>query len=273
MIEKFIKPKFKKIVSEKLNNRTYTKRFQLEKLDRGFANTIGTSLRRVLLSSIPGAAVFAVEIKGVSHEFSAIDHVREDVVGVILNIKNLILSIEEKAIEEDDVFELKLKSKSGVVKAKDIQTPSEIKIVNGDLELANTTKDNALDMTLYVAYSKGFKSFEENRALVKDKLGEKRGIITIDSNFSPVEKVNLKVEEVNPGESRVFERLIMDVTTKGNVEVEKVMAFAGKVLETIFATFGELEVVDIDKNFTDVHVFSGLVPRSRLYKLFFAFPQ
>ncbi len=250
-MEKFLKAKLNKITSKELNHDEFTKRFHFEKLEKGFGQTIGVSLRRTLLSSVPGASIFAVEIDGTMHEFSAIKDVKEDAVELILNIKGINLEINEEAIDEDDIFKLKLVSKSGVVHAKDIETPAEIKISNPNHVIAHTSKDKALEMTFYVAYSKGHKTFEENRLLVKEKLGEKRGIIAIDSNYSPVESVNYIVEEVNPGETRVFERLVLDVKTKGNMDPEKAVAYAGGILRSYYSTFENIVELDIDKKFQE----------------------
>lgn len=250
-MERFLETSVIKIVtneSEKNKNRAD---FYVEKLDRGFGNTLGVSLRRTLISSIPGAAPFAVEIKGVSHEFQAIENTREDMVEIILNLKELVISVDKNIIDFDEIYKLKLESKGGKVTAGDFIVPSGLSIVNTNLVIANTSKDKAIDMTLYVMYSKGYKTFHENRVVVKEKLGEKRSLISIDSNFSPIKKVNYKVEEVNPGESRVFERLVLDVETNGSITPERAVAFAGGILRNHYSPFEEIEEVNIDKHFEE----------------------
>jgi DNA-directed RNA polymerase subunit alpha len=250
-MERFLETSFTKIVSNKSEETPNKDIFHVEKLERGFGQTLGVSLRRTLISSIPGAAPFAVEVKGVNHEFQPITSAEEDMVELILNIKELIISVDENIIEQDEVYQLKLTSKKGVVKAGDIVVPAGISIINTDLVLANTSKDKAIEMVLYVMYSKGYKTFQENRALTKEQLGDKRSVISIDSNFSPVKQINFKVEEVNPGESRVFERLVLEVETKGNIEPQRAVAFAGAILRTHYSVFENMEEVNIDAFFEE----------------------
>lgn len=244
-MEKFLKPKFKKITSQKissLNEQLYT----IEKLERGFGNTIGNSLRRVLLSSIPGLAMFAIKINGVSHEFQGIKGVEEDMVEFILNIKEILFEVDENQINIEEVIELGLISKKGEVKAGDIKLPAGVKIVNPDYVIANTNADGLLKVSFYCIYSKGYKTFDENKEVMTKMVGDVNDLIAIDSNFSPIEKVNIKVIEVNPGESRVFERLELYVTTKGNIKADKAIAIAAKIIRNYFLTFEELEEVDLD---------------------------
>jgi DNA-directed RNA polymerase subunit alpha len=248
-MDRFLKPTFNKIVTKDVDANTTT--FTLEKLERGFGNTLGNAMRRTIISSVPGVSMFAVEIKGVAHEYQAIKNCEEDAVELILNLKELVLEVDNVDLDKDEVFELKLVSKSGVVTAGDIETPTGISVVNKDLVLATTSKDKALDMTIYVAYSRGFMTFEETRAMVEDLLENKRGIIPTDANFSPIKRVNVEVSEVNPGEAKVYERLTIEVETKGNIEADKAVAYAASVLENYFAAFKELNVMNADEDFTE----------------------
>ncbi len=243
-MERFLEPVFKKIITEENKDNDNKKTFIVEKLERGFGQTMGTALRRTLLSSIPSVAPFAIELKGVSHEFQAIKDTEEDAVGLILNLKKLVLKCDTSIINPDEVVELNLVSKSGVVKAKDIELPAGIEVVNKTLVIANTSKDKAINLKIYVAFSKGYKTFEENRLFAEEKLGTIKNIITMDSNYSPIELVNYSIEEVNPGESKVYERLILNVQTKGNMEPELAVATAGAILKNHYAAFEELSVLD-----------------------------
>ena len=250
-MEKFLIPAFKKIVTKESKETPNAQLFHVEKLDRGFAQTLGTSLRRTILAGVPGMSAFAIQIKGVQHEFQAVDNVMQDAAELVLNIKKLVLSAEESIISPDEVYELKLVSKSGTVKASDITAPAGIEVVNKNHVIAETTKDGAIDMKIYVMFSKGFRTFEDNKELVKDTIGDKKGIIAIDSNFSPVNRVNFKTEEVNPGESRVFERLILEVETNGSMSPEKAVSYAAAILRSHYAPFEEMETVDMEALFME----------------------
>ncbi len=251
-MEKFIKPKFSKVKLNSENDSNNYGEFTLEKLEKGLGQTIGNSMRRTILSLIPGAAIFAVEIKGVTHEFQSIPNSKEDAVEFILNLKELIVEVDENLIDFDEIYEFKLNSKKGEVLASDIQVPEAFKIVNKDLLLATTNEDGAYDATFYVAYSRGFKTFEENRIFANEVLGEKQGIVPIDSNYSPVNKVNYVVEIVNPGESKEYERLVLRVETKGNAVPEKVVAQAGSILEQYYVSFKEMfEIIPVDEQFVE----------------------
>jgi DNA-directed RNA polymerase subunit alpha len=248
-MDKFLKPTFNKINTKDVAENVTT--FTLEKLERGFGNTIGNSLRRAIISSVPGASMFAVEIKGVAHEYQAIPSCEQDAVELILNLKELVLEADETVIDQDGVLELKLQSKKGTVTAGDIETPAGITVVNKDLFLAETSKDKALDMTIYVTYSVGFKTFNETRAMVEELIGAKRGIIPTDANFSPIKRVNMTISEVNPGEANVYERLTIEVETKGNIEAEKAVAYAASVLKNYFIAFEDLHEINADADFVE----------------------
>ncbi len=244
-MEKFLKPVFSEIISEDLQPNH--SKFTIEKLERGFGNTMGTAMRRTILSSIPSAAPFAIELKGASHEFQGIPNIAEDVAEIILNLKELVIYADPTLIENDKIYEAKLVSGEGVVKAGEFELPSGLEIVNKDLVIANTTKNKALDLKIYIRYSKGFRTFEENRSIVSDELGLNKQIIPMDSNFSPVVTVNFSVEEVNPGESYVYERLVLEVVTKGNMSAQEVVVMAGAILRNHYASFEEVVEIDLTK--------------------------
>lgn len=242
-MERFLKPVFSQIISEDLQSNQ--SKFTIEKLERGFGNTLGTAMRRTILSSIPSSAPFAIELKGASHEFQGISNVAEDVAEIILNLKELVLKTDIDLIEPDTIYTAKLVSGEGVVKAGEFEMPVGLEVINKDLVIANTTKDKALDLKIYIKFSKGFKTFEENRTIIIDELGANKQIIPMDSNFSPVETVNFNVEEVNPGESYVYERLVLDVITKGNMDAKEVVVMAGAILRNHYAAFEEVVTIDL----------------------------
>ncbi|BDV03569.1 MAG: DNA-directed RNA polymerase subunit alpha [Candidatus Hepatoplasma scabrum] len=251
-MEKFLKPIFKKIIkNEEQKNNPNIAVFTLEKLERGFGNTIGVALRRTILSSIPGAAPFAINLEGVNHEFQAFSDTYEDVVEIVLNLKNLIIEVDQDLIDIDEIYKFNINQREKIITAADIEVPAGFKITNKDLVIANMIPKAKMSMTIYVAYSKGFKTFEENRLFIKEKLGGISNIIAIDSNFSPIERVNIRISDVNPGESRVFERLTLEVETKGNILPEKVVAAAGSILENYFKSFAELHEIDLTKSFIE----------------------
>ncbi len=244
-MEKFLKPVFSEIITEELNENQ--SKFTIEKLERGFGNTIGTAMRRTILSSIPSAAPFAIELKGASHEFQGVANIAEDVAEIILNLKELVIYADPTLINNDEIYVGKLVSGEGVVKAGEFELPTGLEVVNKNLVIANTTKDKALDLKIYIRYSKGFKTFEDNRSIIADELGLNKQIIPMDSNFSPVVTVNFSVEEVNPGESYVYERLVLDVITKGNMDAKEVVVMAGAILRNHYAAFEEVVTIDLTK--------------------------
>lgn len=244
-MDRFLKPVFTEIITDENVGNPNQGKFTIGKLERGFGNTLGTAMRRTLLSSIPSAAPFALELKGASHEFQAIANAQEDVAELILNLKELVFSADINIIEPDEIIEIKLVSEEGVVKAKDFELPAGLEIVNKNLVIANTTKDKAIDLKLYIVYSKGFKTFEDNRALIASKLEGAKNIIPMDSNFSPIAVVNFNVEEVNPGESYVYEKLVLEVETKGNMKPQDAVAMAGAVLKNHYMAFEELTTLDL----------------------------
>lgn len=251
-MEKFLKPKFSKIIKTESEENPNLAKFTFDKLSKGFGQTIGTSLRRTILSTMPGAAPFAIEAKGVSHEFQAIDNLKEDAVELILNIKELIIEVNEELIDLDEIYEFKLiSSGEGAVLAGDIKIPEGFKIINTDLVIANALKNKALELIIHVTYSRGYKTFEENKVFVKNNLDSKIGIIAMDSLYSNVKSVNFKIEEVNPGETNVFERLILEVETKGTSFPEKIVAQAASVLENYFKAFSELFEINLDEQFIE----------------------
>jgi DNA-directed RNA polymerase subunit alpha len=197
--------------------------FVVEPLDRGFGNTFGNSLRRVLLSSLDGAAVSLVNIEGVAHEFSTISGVKEDVTDIVLNLKKVVCVLHG---EEADEIEVTLKkSGPGDVTAGDIETPTELEIINPDQHIASLGKKAKLEVTLTVRKGRGFASAETNKAA-----GAPIGVIPIDSNFSPVDRVSYSVDRARVGQRTDFDKLTMEISTNGSVSPGDALRGAARIL-------------------------------------------
>jgi DNA-directed RNA polymerase subunit alpha len=209
----------------------YRSRFVLEPLEPGFGYTIGNSLRRTLLSSIPGAAVTSIKIQGVSHEFSTIAGVVEDVTEIILNIKALVLSSDE---DEPVAMYLK-KAGAGPVTAADIMPPAGVTIYNPDLHLATLNDEGALDIEFVVERGRGYVSAVQNKGQEVEV-----GRIAVDSIYSPVLKVTYKVEATRVEQRTDFDRLIIDVETKPSMLPRDAVASAGRTLVELFSLAREL---------------------------------
>ncbi len=229
--ETLIKPKTMEIEEETLSP-TYG-RFHVEPLERGFGITIGNSLRRILLSSLQGAAITAVRMKGVLHEFSTIHGVREDVTDIILNIKELLVKLHSDGPET-----LHLKAnKPGLVRARDIQTGSNVEILNPDHVIATLSEDGELNMELTVKRGRGYIPAERNR-----EEGQPIGTIPIDALFSPIRKVNYTVTHSRVGQITDYDRLTMEIWTNGNVAPADALGYAAKILKeqlSVFINFDE----------------------------------
>ena len=210
----------------------YRSRFIIEPLEPGFGYTLGNSMRRTLLSSIPGAAVTSIKIEGNQHEFSTLEGVVEDVTEIILNLKGLVLSSEE---DEPVVMYLR-KAGAGEV-AADIQPPAGVEVHNPELHIATLSEDGKLEMELVVERGRGYVS----SVLNKDPDAE-IGRIPVDSIYSPVLKVSYKVEATRVAQRTDFDRLIIDVETKPSMAPRDAVASAGRTLVELFGLARELNV-------------------------------
>ena len=213
-------------------------KFTIDPLEPGFGMTIGHSLRRVLLSSIRGSAVFAVQIDGVTHEFSNIPGIVEDMVQVILNIKEL--KIEQFV---DEIIELELIGEGPcVIKAGDISTFEKAEVVNPDLVLATLQKDATVSMTMYSRFNKGYITSEENQ---QEELPV--GTIYLDSNHSPVTRINYEVENSRVDQKTDYDRLNFELWTNGSVKPTDSLAYAAKIIKEhmdVFINFDESRIKD-----------------------------
>ncbi|QHX36988.1 DNA-directed RNA polymerase subunit alpha [Spiroplasma sp. BIUS-1] len=222
-MKQFSRPEFNLLKEEK--NRSYGE-FKVEPLERGFGTTLGNAIRRTLLSSTPGAAVYAIKIAGAAHEFTSINGIVENVSRIILNLKNLALRIDSKIFEDDEVVELKINStRVGAITAGDIVLPTGVEVTNPDLHICTISDGGVLDLTLFAKNSRGYRSFKDNK---KEKLVA--DAITIDSNYSPIVKVAYNVDATKIGKSVDLEKLILEVETDGTVTASDAVATAAKIL-------------------------------------------
>ena len=210
--------------------------FVIEPLDRGFGYTFGNSLRRVLLSSLEGAAVTAVKIEGVSHEFTTLPGVREDVTDIILNLKALICRLHG---ESPEIEVHVVKKGEGVVTAADIEAPADLEILNPELELAHLSSKGKLEMTLTIGRGRGYVPAEGNRGPETTI-----GVIPIDSIFSPVRRVAYDVEAARVGQRTDYDKLRLDVTTDGSIEPRDAIGMAAEILIRQLAIFTDLDRIE-----------------------------
>ena len=207
----------------------------VEPLERGYGITLGNSLRRIMLSSLPGAAVSQVKIEGVLHEFSSIPGVKEDVTEIIMNIKSLAIRDNSETNEPKTAY-IEFEGE-GVVHASDIQADQDIEIMNPDLVIATLSggKDTKLYMELTITRGRGYVSADKNKT---DDLPI--GVIAIDSIYTPVERVNVTVENTRVGQITDFDKLTLDVYTNGTLEPDEAVSLAAKVLSEHLSLFIDL---------------------------------
>ena len=211
-------------------------RFTIEPLDRGFGYTFGNSLRRVLLSSLEGAAVTAVKIEGVAHEFTTLPGVREDVTDIILNLKELVCRLHGESPE----IEVHLSKKgAGPVTAADIEAPADLEILNPELELAHLADKGKLEMTLTIGRGRGYVPADQNRGPETTI-----GVIPIDSIFSPVRRVSYEVDAARVGQRTDYDKLVLEVTTDGSLEPKEAIAQAAEILIRQLMIFTDLERIE-----------------------------
>ncbi len=207
-------------------------RFVVEPLERGYGTTLGNALRRVLLSSIPGAAVTRVRFAGKYHEFDVIPGVKETLLEIILNLKELALRVTRGA---DEVKRLTLIAEGPkAVTAGDIEVPDGVEILNPDLHLATLDEGGQLEVEMEVEVGFGYRPAERNK-----KEDMPLGVIAVDSDFSPVKRVNFLVEETRVGERTDFDRLILEIETNGGVRPEEALHHAAQILIDHFKLFSE----------------------------------
>jgi DNA-directed RNA polymerase subunit alpha len=210
--------------------------FTIEPLDRGFGYTFGNSLRRVLLSSLAGAAVTSVRIEGVAHEFSTIPGVKEDVTDIVLNLKEIVCRMHSDAAEIEAPLVV---TGPGEVTAGDIDLPSGVEILNPDAHIATLEKKTKLEIYLTVGHGRGYSPAEENKTP-----DQPIGVIPIDSIFSPVKRVAYSVDQARVGQKTDYDKLTMDIETDGSLDPHAALREAAEILIKYLAIFTEPERVE-----------------------------
>lgn len=236
----FEKPAYK--ITEYVENKNYGK-FELEPLERGFGTTLGNSLRRIMLSSMPGSAIVAVKIDGVMHEFQTMDGIVEDVTTIILNLKNIAVKNNSQEVQIVKLFS----DKEGVVTAADIETNSDVEVVSKDQVIATVAKGGKLDMELIIANGRGYVPSTDNKSFVEN---EKKGFIPIDALYSPIERVSYEVESARVGQDANYDKLIMEVFTNGTIRPEEAMALSAKIM---------IEHLNIVTNLSEISDITGIM--------------
>src|ERR671932_349635 len=210
--------------------------FVIEPLDRGFGYTFGNSLRRVLLSSLAGAAVTSVRIEGVAHEFSTIEGVKEDVTDIVLNLKEVVCRMHTEA---DEVEAPLVVTGPGEVTAGDIDLPSGVEILNPDVHIATLEKKTKLEAYLTIGRGRGYSPAEENKSA-----DQPIGVIPIDSIFSPVKRVAYQVEAARVGQRTDYDKLTLDIETDGSLDPEAALREAAEILIKYLAIFTDADRVE-----------------------------
>lgn len=244
-MQKFERANFE--VQEYIESDNYGK-FVIEPLERGFGTTIGNALRRVLLSSLPGAAVYAIKIDGVYHEFTTIPGVREDVTMIILNIKNLIMKIDD-----DEVYTLRISAKGPtVVTGNDIICPAGVEILNKDLVIATLEAGASFEMEMKAKNGRGYVSADNNKLLNQNSL-QGIGTVYTDSIYTPIERVSYNVDSTRVGQDAKYDKLTMEIFTDGSITPQMSLALASKILIDhldIFTTVQDA-VVEMESSIKD----------------------
>ncbi|MCR5216748.1 MAG: DNA-directed RNA polymerase subunit alpha [Lachnospiraceae bacterium] len=228
----FQKPKID--IQEISEDKKYGK-FVVEPLERGYGITLGNSLRRIMLSSLPGTAVSQIKIDGVVHEFSSIPGVKEDVTEIIMNIKGLAIKNNSESDEPKTAY-IEVVGRDGAVTAADIQVDSDIEIINKDHVIAHLNGgDSKLVMELTITNGRGYISSDKNKTENMPV-----GVIAIDSIYTPVERVNMSVENTRVGQITDYDKLTLDVWTNGTLSPEDAVSIAAKVLSELLVLFVDL---------------------------------
>jgi DNA-directed RNA polymerase subunit alpha len=209
--------------------------FTIEPLDRGFGYTFGNSLRRVLLSSLAGAAVTSVRIEGVAHEFSTIKGVKEDVTDIVLNLKGIVCRMHSDATEVEAPLVV---TGPGEITAKDIDLPSGVEILNPDSHIATLEKGTKLEVYLTIGRGRGYRPAEENKSS-----DQPIGVIPIDSIFSPVRRVSYNVEQARVGQKTDYDKLTLDIETDGSIDPHAALREAAEILIGQLAIFTDADRV------------------------------
>jgi DNA-directed RNA polymerase subunit alpha len=236
-VTEFLKPRVVKVTP----TTSRQARVVIEPFERGFGHTLGNALRRVLLSSMPGSAITEAEIEGVLHEYTSIEGVQEDVVDILLNLKQVAIRLNAR--EES---ELRLTKKGpGPVRAGDIQGDHDVEILNPELVIANLTKAGELNMTLKVEKGRGFRPAGQRLAF--EEASRPIGRLLLDASFSPIRKVTYNIEAARVEQRTDLDKLIIDIETNGTIDPEEAIRRAGSILKDQLSVFVDLQGQDEDR--------------------------
>ena len=218
-------------------------RFVIEPLERGFGLTLGNALRRVLLSALPGASIYAIEVEGAQHEFTALAGIEEDVTSIILNLKDVVLKIDENE-EGNKRLEIDVTG-AKVVTGADIICPTGVEVVNKDVVIAHVTEEGSLHMVLHARNGRGYVTGEQNKILHPNF---PVGVIATDSNYSPVKKANYIVDNTRVGHDSKFDKLTLEVWTNGSILPQEAVVWASRLLIEHLNKFLNLAEITQDIN-------------------------
>lgn len=256
-MSKFTKLKYNEIKPKKINE--YNTSFIIQPLERGMANTLGNSLRRVLLSSVYGVAPFAIKIAGITHQYSPIVNTDVDVISLIARLGKVTFKYNEELFKDNEILKVHFKStQEGVVTHGDLELPAGLEIVS-DLSTPITTLStkNALEFDLFIRADRGYADEEKNKLFISDNRSKldskvKGELIAIDSNFSPVKRVAYYVEELNSSSYNIQEKLEIEIETNKTVEAKNALSEASKIMIAHLNIIGEIQLdqEDIDAMFT-----------------------
>ena len=227
------------VVEESGPNRS---KIVLEPLEQGFGHTLGNALRRIILSSMPGTAISEVKIEGVLHEYSTIEGVQEDVIDILLNLKDLSVRLTE--VEDAEL--ILNKSGSGTVTAADIELPNGVEIINPDHHIATLNQEGSLSMSMVVTRGRGFVPV---KALAEDE-GQEAGLLRLDATYSPINRVTYQVDNARVEQRTNLDKLTVDIDTDGTLEAEEILRISATILQhqlSAFAELGRLEEVIEEK--------------------------
>ena len=234
-------------------------RFVMEPLERGYGTTLGNSLRRIMLSSLPGAAISSVKIEGVLHEFSTIAGIKEDVSEITLNLKNLALKDLSEGDEPHTAY-IEYEGE-GVIHASDIKVDQDIEIINPDLVIATISggADSRLNMEITITKGRGYVGADKNKTD-----DQPIGVIPVDSLYTPVQRVNFQVENTRVGQITDYDKLTMEVWTNGTIKPDEAISLAAKILNDHLALF--IDLSDNAKN-TEIMVEKGEVTKEKVLEM------
>ena len=256
-MSKITKINYNEIKSKKISENNTA--FVIQPLERGMANTLGTSIRRILVSSIFGISSFAAKINGITHEYAPIPGVSVDVITLLSNLSLIKFNYNEELFQSDEIIKIYFKNeKEGPIRVGDLNIPSELKLAsNDDVIIADAAKKGALEFELFLRADRGYYDSDFNKLIIKknssnmDSKIKSGSFIAMDSNFSPIVKVSVNVEELNTSSYAVQEKLEFTIETNGTIDAKEALSQAGKIMIAHMQVIGNIENLDLNNIFED----------------------